>query len=325
MSTRTSFPMSTAGKLFFVSGLSGGREVFLGKAVDETFEDHLALEGKVLSMTPDGRMVVRPFHTTVNFSLADSSYSVQHLSSPEAHEEAQNLLRLSATHVSRTAYPYVHRWVETAVRPMVTLEPGGALPGEERMIRPVQTLGDPFFGLYEGFQTTAEEFRHVLFQSREIESTRELDRVTELEGDLLIEIGKITNQAAIKFNQLLQRERELSRYFDAFQIAAPRIGNARHSMSGWPFLFERLQIAKTWVRRSGKASLVREVNAILKDGLFGLNEVILDHANSLDTLITETFGQYGVSYELTGEPGSLGGSLAPSTTPAPLATTMLPV
>lgn len=319
MSSTTSFPKNAAGKLFFVSGLTGGREVFLGKAIDEPVQGHLALEGKVLSMSPNAsagrvpRMVVRPFRTTVNFALSEAGYAVQHLSSTEAVAEASDLLELAATHVSRSSYPLVFRWVETAVQPEVA-------PPDADSTDPLPFAANPFLGLYESFQATAEEFRRVLFRSHQIETTRELDRVTELEGDLLIEIGKITNQAAIKFQQILSAERGLSRYFEALQPSELPLGNARRSMSGWPFLFERVQTAKSWARRNGKGALVRDVNTLLKDGLFGLNEVILEHSNSLDTLITETFGQYGITHELADEPepvslrrtGVPGGLLVPA-------------
>ncbi len=68
-------------------------------------------------------------------------------------------------------------------------------------------------------------------------------------------------------------------------------------MSGWPYLYERMLLAKNWARRNGKAELVRQLNGLVKGGLFALNEVIMDHGNSLDTLITETFGQYGIAHE----------------------------
>jgi hypothetical protein len=320
MSNTTSFPRNAAGKLFFVSGLTGGREVFLGKAVDEPFQEHLTLEGKVLSATPDGRMVVRPFQTTVNFALHEAGYSVQHITNAAAHEEASKLLELAATHVSRTAYPYVFRWVEAAVQQVA---PGPANESAGQALVPHGA--DPFLGLYQGFRSTAEEFRRVLFQSHQIETTSELDRVTELEGDLLIEIGKITNQAAVKFNQILVRDRGLSSYFAAIMVSGLPLGGAGHSMSGWPFLFERVQIAKVWARRNGKAALVRDVNTIIKDGLFGLSEVILEHSNSLDTLITETFGQYGITDELVVKPEPSRGLPAPRSAPMVIGGTVLPL
>ena len=69
---------------------------------------------------------------------------------------------------------------------------------------------------------------------------------------------------------------------------------------GWVYLINRLDIAKNWARRCGKTPLVREINTITKEGITGLDELILAHCSSLDTLITETFSQYGINYEIYG-------------------------
>ena len=297
MSTAISTPKSATGKLFFISGLVAGREIFLGKAIDEPDPDHLILEGKVLTMRPRGRMVVRPFLTTTRVSLREPNISVQEISDPRAHEEARGLLTLTATHASRASYPFIVRWVELTLRP--TAEASLSLEEGEPERNPVGA--DPFFSLYQGFLATAEEFRRILFRARQIETTRELDQVTELEGDLLIEIGKIANQAALKLNRILSDERELGEFLLAFQGPDLPLGHSRASMSGWPYLFGRLSAARGWARRNGKAELVRDINALLKDAIFALNEVLLDHGNSLDTLVTETFGQYGLAIELPGE------------------------
>jgi len=300
MSTTTRFTPSApsvhsaTGRLFLVSGLAAGREIFLGRAIDEGAADQLTLEGKVLSIRPQGRLVVRPFTTVIDVPLREPTVSVQRIAHPRAQEEALGLLALAATHASRSAYPFLVRWVETA------LEPPAGDPDADQDAAPVGV--DPFLHLYEGFLATAEEFRRVLIRARQVETTRELDQVSELEGDLLIEIGKVTNQAALKLNQILERERDLGEYIEAF--AGPdrpprRVGT---TTAGWPYLYGRLSAAKVWARRNGKADLVREINALSKDGVFALNEVLLDHGNSLDTLITESFGQYGLVVELPGEP-----------------------
>jgi hypothetical protein len=72
-------------------------------------------------------------------------------------------------------------------------------------------------------------------------------------------------------------------------------------MAGWTFLFERLHNVKAHARRAGNVALVRDLNGLIKEGISGLNEVILDHCNTLDTLIAETFNQYGISYEIHGD------------------------
>ena len=312
----TSLPKSTAGKLFIVSGLSNGREIFLGKAIDEPYEEYLTLEGKLLSCGPQGTIVARPFLTTANFYLKDPAKSIQHISHPKAHEEAIQLLNLSVAILQKSSYPLLHRWIESgasvATNGHATTLPAHALPWNA--LTPalgttawwsgpwnMQTHTSPFTGFYQGFQTTAEQFRRAIFHSRAVNTTRELDKVAELEGDLAIEIGKVTNQIAIKFHQLAARESELHGYLDAYHGADMPLAGTRWSMAGWIYLLDRLTFAKNWARRAGKSPLVRDINVLIKEGIFGISEVILDHCNSLDTLITETFSQYGISYELYGE------------------------
>lgn len=311
MPTGTSFSKSTPGKLFFVSGLSGGREVFLGKAIDEPYEQSLTLEGKILALSPQGIVVARPFNTTATFSLKDPVHSLQHISDPHAHEEAIHVLNFSVTQVSKSVFPLICRWIETACQaaigviptqffPNVPFTPAATFPQRETFFNGVGQ-NNPFYGFYQGFLSTAEQFRRSLFHSRQVSSTRELDKVAELEGNLAIEVGKLANQIAVKFHQLAMQENELYPYLDAFQGADLPSSGVRYSMAGWLYLFQRLQFAKSWARRDGKSALVRDINVLIKDGIFGLNEVILDHCNSLDTLITETFSQYGIAYEIYGE------------------------
>jgi hypothetical protein len=309
MSIKTPYPKTAAGKVYLVSGLSGGREVFLGKAIDESSEERLTLEGKVISFAPQGFLVARPFLTNATFYLKDVQHTIQHVSHPKAGEEAIQILNLSLASVSRFAFPLLYRWIESACitafafQPTIlanglpAVPPAGILPTERHGFGYVH----PFHGLHQGFLNTAEQFRRALFHSRQVSSTRELDRLAELEGNLAIEIGKVANQVAVKFHQLATKENELFEYLETFQGFEPFLGNVRHSMAGWLFLFERLHSAKAWARRAGVVALVRDLNALIKDGIFGLNEVILDHCNTLDTLIAETFSQYGISYEIHGE------------------------
>ncbi len=309
--TKTPFPKSAASKVFLVSGLSGGHEVFLGKAIDEPYEERLTLEGKVISFAPQGFLVARPFHTTVTFHLKDTHQSIQHISHPKANEEAIQILNHSITNLSRFAFPLVHRWVESACTSIFAFHPAShtnGFPGTPTVGQhPTERFGHglgyvhPFHGLHQGFLNTAEQLRRALFQERQVNSTRELDRLAELEGNLAIEIGKVGNQLAVKFHQLSAKENELFQYLETYQGFEPFLGHVRHSMAGWLFLFERLHSAKAWARRAGSVALVRDLNALIKDGIFGLNEVILDHCNTLDTLIAETFSQYGISYEIHGE------------------------
>jgi hypothetical protein len=301
MSTKTPFPKTAASRVFLVSGLSGGREVFLGKAIDEPYEERLTLEGKLISFAPQGILIARPFHTTATFHLKDAQYCIQHVSHPKANEEAIQILNQSIANLSRFAFPLVYRWIESACTSTIAFQPAlhaSGIPITPTIgIQPAERYGigygyvQPFHGLYQGFLNTAEQFRRALFHSRQVSSTRELDRLSELEGNLAIEIGKVANQIAVKFHQLATQENELFQYLETYQSIEPFIGHVRHSMAGWLFLFERLHSAKAWARRAGVVALVRDINALIKDGIFGLNEVIRDHGNTLDPLNAETFSQ----------------------------------
>ncbi|TDJ65840.1 MAG: hypothetical protein E2O39_17455 [Planctomycetota bacterium] len=284
------------GNLFFVSGLSNGREVFLGKAIDEPFEDMLTLEGKTIGFTPQGIMVVRPFTTLVSFPWRDPNTPIQQLTDAGAIHEAQALMGAALSQIQRTTHPLIWRWVESAVRR--ELAPG--VPGGIPPMRSGLTPANPFQTFYEGFKSSAEQFRRALFLSPQVTTTRELDKLTALDGDLVIEIGKVTNQIAVSFNQVVARENELKVYLDTLQggtLGMPPTG----LVGGWVFLVNRLQMAKNWARRYGKTPFVREINDIIKNGITGLNEIILEHCSALDTLIAETFSQYGITYELHGE------------------------
>jgi hypothetical protein len=309
----TTHTKTAAGKIFLVSGLSSGREVFLGKAIDEPYEERVTLEGKLFSFVPPGFLVARPFQTTTSFHLKDAQYCVQHVTNPKAHEEAVQLLNLSIGHVGRSAFPLLYRWIETATAPITGSFP--AFNAQTNGFSQPQLIGTfgterfgagfgyvhPFHGLYQGFLSTIEQFRRALFHARQVTSTRELDRVAELEGEIAIEIGKVANQIAVKFHQLATKETELFTYLEAFQGSELSFAQVRNSMTGWLYLFDQVHSAKAWARRTGKVNLVREFNTLIKEGIFGLNEVILEHCNALDTLIAETFTQYGISYEIYGE------------------------
>ena len=147
---------------------------------------------------------------------------------------------------------------------------------------------------------TAAQFNRVLFQSPQVTTTRELDRLSELEGDLIIEVGKNTNQVAIKFNQIVAGEMELAQYFERLQITLGSVPPSSFT-GGWQYLLKRLEIAKNWARRGGKTPMVREINALIKQGITRLDETILDHCSALDTLITETCNQHGIALEIFGE------------------------
>jgi hypothetical protein len=304
------------GKFVFVSGLNGGREVFFGRPIDEAYADTLTIEGKSISFTPQGVMVIKPFVTLCTFPTKNPLCQIQQIQNPEALHEANNLYNTSVTTITRANYPLTYRWIESAVNFFAgnPLFANNFNYNANWFTRPgnfnYNGMNNPFSSFFEGFKTSAEQFRRALFQSPQVSSTRELDKLTELEGDLLIEIGKITNQVAVKFNQFVGRNTELAHYFESMQgftIPPPNT----NTMGGWCFLMNRLQIAKNWARRNGKTPLVREINTLTKDGFNNLNELILEHCSSLDTLITETFSQYGITFELHGEMSPFASYTAP--------------
>jgi hypothetical protein len=306
MATKTSLG-TQIGKFVFVSGINGGREVFFGRPIDEPYADTLTIEGKSITITPQGFMVVKPFVTLCTFPTKNANVQIQQLQNPEALHEANNLYNTSVATITRANYPLTYRWIESAIawNTSAIASPAAWNTWGVNAIARTPANGynaftNPFSSFFEGFKSSAEQFRRALFQSPQVSTTREMDKLTELEGDLVIEIGKITNQVAVKFNQLVGRNTELTHYFESVQGFTLPIPTT-NTMNGWCFLMNRLQMAKNWARRNGKTPLVREINTLTKEGINGLNEIILEHCSTLDTLITETFSQYGITFEIHGE------------------------
>ena len=272
-----------------VSGLNQGREVFIGKAVDEPFQGNLALEGKMMGFTPQGYLVVRPFSTLANFPVEETNTPCQKITDPAVVTEATNLLNSSTTQVHRVNFPMIHSWMDSCAKP-------------EFMNSWVTTNAqrtawwsfNPWFNMMERFNASAEHFHYALFMSPQVNSTEEMDKLTELQGSLTIELGKVANRITVTFNQILTRETHLTEYLTAFQGTNQFHPVASHS-GGWLYLNQRLDISKVWARQMGKTELVREINEIMKEGFTQLNETILSHSNSLDTLIAETISLYGIS------------------------------
>lgn len=294
------------GKYVFVTGIAGGREVFLGRAIDEPFNGEITFEGKPIGITPQGFLVARPFKTTTSFPIGDPGFQMQFVTNQAAIDELDHVWKSSIAQLSRASFPLTYRWIESAVR-----RDGFAFNGNGPFANFANRnswffngtgngFNNPFASFHAGFTSSAEQFRRALFASPQVGSTKEMDKITELEGDLTIDIGKITNEIAVKFNQTIHRENELATYFESiqgFNVATP----ITSQIGGWLFLINRLQIAKGWARRNGKTPLVREINTLVKDGINRLNETILEHCGALDTLITETCTQYGIQLEAFGE------------------------
>lgn len=304
------------GKFVFVSGVNSGREVFVGRPIDEPFGDSITVEGKSISMNPQGFMIVRPFTTLCTFPTRNPIYPIQQISNPEALQEVTSLFNMPVTALTRASYPLVYRWIESAILDATVGAYGFPVAGGASMYRNgfartgYNAWTNPFAAFLDGFQTSAEHFRRAMFLSPQISTTRELDKLTELEGDLVIEVGKITNQAATKLNQLVARNAELTRYFESINGVVTPCATPT-TVGGWCYLMNRLQIAKNWARKSGKTPLVRELSSLTKEGVSALNETILEHSSSLDTLIAETCAQYGLAFETMGELSPLATTAAP--------------
>jgi hypothetical protein len=303
MATTTSATKAMAGKFVFVTTTGGGREVFFGKTIDEPFGDQMSVEGKSIGWTPQGFLAVRPFTTVVNFPTKSPGYQIQTITDQAVLEELTTIYRTAVNQVTRTNFPLTYRWIESAFHHDAFFTNATTATPFARTSTP-RTYGfnafNPFYSFYMGFANSAEQFRRALFTSPQVTSTKEMDKITELEGDMTIEIGKITNEIAVKCNQLINRDHDLGHYFQwiqGYSVSVP----PTNQIAGWLYLINRLQIAKTWARRNGKTTLVRETNTLVKEGINRLNETILEHCSSLDTLITETCSQYGIQFETFGE------------------------
>ena len=290
------------GKFIFISGIAGGREVFLGRAIDEPFNDQITLEGKPITWGTQGQLIIRPFTTRTNFAINDPNFQIQIITSQEVTTEINNIFNSSLNNITRWSYPLTYRWIESA---MINTTWGTWLNNNiHNGHTPHHTtnwhFNTPFNQYFTGFQNSIEQFRRALFTSPQITTTTEMDKITELEGTLAIGFGKVTNEIATKFNGLVNRETELTSYFEWTQIQNFPF-TATNFLTGWNFLNYRMNIAKSWARRNGKAPLVREINNLFKEAVKTLNEIILDHCSTLDTLITETCSQYGIPLEIFGE------------------------
>jgi hypothetical protein len=285
---------SSTGRIFLVTGLSGGRELFLGKAVDEPREGSLRLLGRAIGADPRGALRVRPFETSLEVGLRDAHLAVHGLATRAAVEEGSALLRGGAEPFEPLSSPLLHRWIEAA------LSCAGADVPVAGVERGATSAREPFLGEHEAFLASAEELRRALARSPQVTTTRELDKIAELEGDLWIEIARIASRVAVRFHQILAREGELTGRLQALGEPAPAgAATLVGTLGGWTFLATRLRTAKDWARRAGRTALVRELSALLEEGILGVGTTVLEHAGALDTLATESLAQYGIDAGLS--------------------------
>ncbi len=261
----------------------GTDEIFLGRSLAAPQAATLALEGRAFHPVrgPLGLgFAPTPFATQVEFALHGGP-TLHRIEGRAAVEEAERALSPDCTRVDAARFPLLSRWFEAAhgtVAPALRNEPGFG-------------VGPTWI---ESFQLTAEEFRRALLRSPSATSARELDRLAELEGDLVIELGKVANEVGVGLAAFAAGESELARYLDGLGDAtalAPGVGGSGS------FLSARLRHAKVWARERGSTALVRELNATIKDLLSRLGEVALEHEHALDVLISETYASRSANPE----------------------------
>ncbi len=301
-----------AGKYVLISGIAGGREVFLGKAIDEPFADQLMVEGKALTVSPQGYMTAKPFVTMCHFPMRDANCQIQQITTPEVLAECDRIHSMPVVHLNRSVYPMIYHWIDSSIRREafpawtqngLTNQRNGNMPS------------NPFSVFQDGFFNTAEQFHRALFQSPQVSNSRELDRLSELKGDFIIEVGKATNQIAVKFNQAISGAPELIRHLELIEGSFTNVPPT-NMLASWTYLIQRFEIAKNWARRNNQPQLIREINVLAKEGITRVNEIILDRCTALDTLIAEACSQYGISHETIGEMSPFASFNAPYHKPA---------
>ena len=164
----------------------------------------------------------------------------------------------------------------------------------------VAGVHDPIEALHLAFRRGAGELRQQLFGFHGEASalgagTRELDRLVELEGDLSIELGKLTHRALAAFRAEVYAQPAL-----AEELARPRAtgaaGDGRAaasedveagSLAGWSRLRLSIEHAVAWARRAGDAGLVRTLHRLHKEAVCVATELLLDHQNALDVLAAQ--------------------------------------
>ncbi len=266
----------------YVTGLADGREVFVGRTGDDlATSSRITVEGKAIAWGPERALLAQPFATSRTFSTTDGAHAVHVVTDDDAVRELDGICRTPTHVLGRTTHPRTWRWIESA-----TGNAGGA-HAESSLTH----------GIWNGFTATAARFRAALFASPGITTTRELDSLTEIEGQAAIELGRAANHAAVRFQALTARFGDLTAFLDAVHGGRASGG----APGGWSDLFARADAAKAWARRNGSTSLVRDLNRWIRDGIDAWNGIVLDACAELDTLITETFNQHGITSELYGD------------------------
>jgi hypothetical protein len=279
---------STTGALYLITARGAGGQFFLGRATCEPEADRLTLEGKALCAFSSSALTVQPFSTCAVFPCDDPRFALQRLEHPAAIDEGTRLLTLAIPRASHTGFPLLFRWFQASMREGTEARRAPAVPAS----------GAAAVHLFDGFRRHAAGFRRALIQSPQVTTSHELDKLTELEGDLAIEMSKGVNAIAAALNALLARENDLAHFLD--QLGG-QVFPASDSVGGWTIVAGRLEAARSFALRNANTPLVREVNALSHEGFQRLAERILEHESALDTLVAETLGNYGIQAELWGD------------------------
>ncbi|MFT5285316.1 MAG: hypothetical protein ACI8TQ_001478 [Planctomycetota bacterium] len=270
----------TVGALYLIAERSLGKEFFLGRATGESDAQHLSLEGKALLPDDAGEMTVQPFATRAEYRMDDSNYRIQRVDHPDAVDEVTRVLTLAIAGITRDSFPLLARWFSNEAHK----------PSQE--VTSASTT--PFQHLHTEFRESTARFRKAMILSPQVTSAHELDRLAELEGDMVIEIGKVTNRIATSLNRMLENENRLAHFLrrvgDPSQIATSKF----NELSGWRLTSSRLSAAKNWAVSSAATELVRELSGLIQEGNGTIGKILLEHQGALDALASEAFGRYGI-------------------------------
>jgi hypothetical protein len=270
-----------------VTGLAGGREVFVGRSLGAGEGVTRTVEGKAVRRNADGSLGVQPFATTCGLA-ASGGVRFHDVTDGEACREIEDLLASPVASIARTTHPFTAGWIERAL-----CADGGAAPRAEGW----GTVPD---GLHHDFAAGVRQLRTALCASPAVQTTRELDRLTEIECAVAGRVGRAVSQAVVQLHGLCARNGDLCAFLDAVHGAGGVRG--AQGLSGWSQVMERAAAIRGWARRNGDAGLAREVHHVVRDGLDALCGVLLDGSAQLDTLAAETFNQLGVEAESGASP-----------------------
>ena len=272
--------IQNVGALYLIAERSLGKEFFLGRATGESDAKHLALEGKALLPDGSGEMTVQPFATRAEYRLDDSNYRIQRVDHPDAVDEVTKVLTLSIAAITRDGFPLLSRWFAS-----------DAIDTKREL---VTQSSAPFQHLLWEFRTSTKRFRRAMILSPQVTSAHELDRLVELEGDLVIEIGKVTNKIATALNRMLENQNGLAHYLRRVGDPSDLGGSKFDELGGWRLTASRLAAAKNWAVSGASTELVRDLSALIQEGNSAVGKILLEHQGALDALASETFGRYGI-------------------------------